>query len=351
MKFPFEFGIKLIFRLVLPGFLLSLGCFPLLNIVLHMNAWDGKAEYAFVTVVILLGWAITISDMRIYMLFEGRRYWPGKLRKFMEGRETKRLARLNKDKGSADNRVSSEAYVDLRNFPMGDDGEYKVMLPSRLGNLLYAFEGYSRRVYGADSIFYWPRIWIKLDKDTREEIDNSQALADSTLYASFALLMSGGLWLVYALAKFVIVVALAAGSKLNPRLQYDLTLIDQFLPRKGTAVFVAAVFVLTCFLIYRLSLYLHAQFGELFKAVFDVYVLDVSNVTKDLVTLSEQSPAASLSKVLPRKDQYPIAARYLQYYRYRCPACNDLLKPHEIRTHVCRRTGWPFEPPPVTPQA
>jgi hypothetical protein len=349
MKFPFDFSLKLIFRLVLPGFLLSLGFFPLMNVVLRLNGWESRAEYVFVMLVVLLGWAITISDMRIYMLFEGRRYWPGFLKTFMKGREQKRLARLQVNKGNKDKSISAEAYVDLRNFPMPTDagGEYQVLMPSRLGNLLYAFEGYSRRLYGVDAIFYWPRIWLKLDKETREEIDNSQALADSTLYAAFAFLLAGALWLLYALAKFVIVIALA--RDLGPRLQYDLTLIDKHLPPKATAVLVAVLFAVASFLIYRLSLPLHAQFGELFKSVFDTYVVDVSNVTKDLVRLSEGSPAVSLSKVLLREDQMPIAARYLQYYRYRCPACNDLLKPSEIKTHVCRRSGWPFDPPPVGP--
>jgi hypothetical protein len=51
--------------------------------------------------------------------------------------------------------------------------------------------------------------------------------------------------------------------------------------------------------------------------------------------ISEQSPVVCLSKSLPRKDQFEIAARYLQYQRYRCPNCNTLLKPNEIEHHVC----------------
>jgi hypothetical protein len=342
MKFPFDFSIKLIFRLVLPGFLLSLGFFPLLNIVLRMNGWADKGEYAFITLIILLGWAITISDMRIYMLFEGRRYWPLPIRRLSQRLEEWRLERAERDAEDDDDRISTEAYVDLQNFPMTEAGDYTVKAPSRLGNLLKATEDYSKRRHGASSIFYWYRIWLKLDKDTREEIDNSQALADSTLYASFALLLSAGLWLLYLLAKYLIVVVLANATSLSRHLQYDLTLIDQFLPRKGTALLIAVVFLLTSYVIYRLSLRLHAQFGELFKSVFDLNVVDVSNVTKELVSLSEHSPAAALSKVLTRRDQYDVAWRYLQYYRYRCPACNDLLKPVEIKTHECKRTGWPF---------
>ncbi|MFN2498660.1 MAG: hypothetical protein ABR557_06190, partial [Pyrinomonadaceae bacterium] len=139
-------------------------------------------------------------------------------------------------------------------------------------------------------------------------------------------------------------------SSMNRGLQYDLTLIDQLLPRKGTALFVAAAFFISSALIYRLAYYLNGQFGELYKSVFDLYVVDVSNVMKELLRLSELSPMAALSKNLLRRDQYEIASRYLQYFRYRCVACGQqngraaVLKPNEISTHVCEREGWPFEP-------
>jgi hypothetical protein len=345
MKFPFDFSIKLIFRLVLPGFLLSLGVFPVLRIVLRMNGWLDKGEYAFIILIILLGWAIVICDMRVYMLFEGRRYWPRPLRWFFQKREQKRLERVTKNLDSKDERIKLEAFFELRNFPQDDDGNYVSLMPSRLGNLLTAFEGYSFVRYGQDSIFYWPRIWLRIDKDTREEIDNSQALADSTLYASFALFLAGWLWLLYAFAKLVIVIG--DWRSYEARVQYDLLLIDQLLPRKGSALFIAAVFFLSFFIIYRLAYYLNGQFGELYKSVFDLYIVEVSTVTKELMRLTELSPAAALSRNLLRKDQYDIASRYLQYYRYRCAACNDLLKPNEISTHECNRKGWPFEPEPV----
>ncbi|MFN2498659.1 MAG: hypothetical protein ABR557_06185, partial [Pyrinomonadaceae bacterium] len=208
MKFPFDFSIKLIFRLVLPGFLLTLGFFPVLKIVLQMNGWLDKGEYAFIALIILFGWAIAICDMRIYMLFEGRRYWPTRLRSFFQEREKKRLERALENVKSTDECIRLEGFFNLRNFPQDDYGNYTSPMPSRLGNLLTAFEEYSYTRYGEDSIFYWPRIWLKIDKDTREEIDNSQALADSTLYASFALLLSGGFWLLYSFVKLAIVILL-----------------------------------------------------------------------------------------------------------------------------------------------
>ena len=337
MKLPFEFGIKLIFRLVIPGFILSLGFLPALSIVLKMNGWADKAEYAFVVLLILLGWLITMSDMFIYMVLEGRRYWPEWLKRFCIDSEKKRLAKLIRKTHSEDERTRREAYFDLRNIVMKENGEYEIVLPSRLGNLIYAFEGYSKRMYGAEAVFYWSRIWLKIDKDTREEVDNMQALVDSTAYTCFVCLLSGVLWLLYAVVKGAIVIVLHEAELLGPRLANDLTLIDQLLPRKGVSLFLAIIFIAAGLVIYRASLRVHAQFGELFKSIIDVNIgeLNVAPIINDLSSWAAQSPVDSLNRDLSRREQFNLAWRYMQFFRYRCPACSTLLKPNEIATHFC----------------
>jgi hypothetical protein len=338
MKLPFDFGIKLVFRLVIPGFFLCLGLLPLLNIVLDLIGWASRFEYAFVVLLIFAGWLITISDMQIYMLFEGRRYWrPARLQNFFQRREQVRLEKLIENAKSADELISREAYFDLRNFPMNEANDYVAKYPSRLGNLLTAFELYSKRTYGMDSIFYWSRIWLKIDKDTREEIDGSQALADSSTYSSFSLYFSAAAWLSYALLRVIGHFAIRIFPSLGVQLSSWVAAIDRSLPHKPAAGLVAGVFLVAAFIVYRTSLYLHAQFGELYKSIFDVHSseIDVSNVINQISLISEKSPVVCLSKTLPRKDQFEIAARYLQYQRYRCPSCNELLRPDEIENHVC----------------
>ena len=337
MKLPFDFGVKLIFRLVLPGFLLSLGFLPLLRLVLQLLGWSDKWEYGFVVMIILLGWAIIIADMPIYILLEGRRFWPGFIKNFATNRLTSHLDDLKTKTEDSDAQTRAEAWFELRgNFLMNDAGDYEVVLPSRLGNVIYAFENYSLRTYGLDAIFYWPRIWLKLDKDTREEIDNNQALVDSAVYAAFAFFTSALLWMVYAVVKLLIVLV-QSWFTLTPRIQYDLTLIDQRLPRKGLALLVAAIFVVAGYLIYRMSLYLYAQFGEIFKSVFDVHmsVINISPIMEEISQLTRRSAHPVDATTLHKRKQYKIATRYLQYYRYRCPKCNALLKPNEIKRHMC----------------
>jgi uncharacterized protein YegP (UPF0339 family) len=339
MKLPFDFGVKLIFRLVIPGLLLSLGFLPLLNTGLELFGWTARFDAAFVTLIILLGWLITISDMSIYMLVEGRRWWPRWIKRIFIGREAARLRRLVENSRSGDSLGRDEAYTDLSaQFPMTDDGEYCVVYPSRLGNLLRAFELYSRRVYGFDSIFYWWRIWLKLDKETREEVDSGQALADSSTYACFCLFFCSSLMVLYLGLEILKAAGLRVVPSLGPHMPEFLVVLDNHLPGKRSAAALAFVFFGGSFLVYRLSLYLHAQFGELFKSVIDLNVEKIElPVIKQISALSEQSPVVMLPRRLPRMTKFQIAVNYLQYYRYYCPnwKCLAFLKPNEIAKHVC----------------
>jgi hypothetical protein len=95
----------------------------------------------------------------------------------------------------------------------------------------------------------------------------------------------------------------------------------------------AAIFSVLAFGVYRVSIRLHAQFGELFKAVFDVYgpTLNLSGLMKDVSgKMGQGAYAADLSF----KERAVIVQRYLQHNRVRCPVCNDLLKPSEAAAHV-----------------
>lgn len=385
MKLPFDFAIKFVFRLLIPGFFLGIGFLPLLNTVIDIYNWNDKSAYLFVFLVITLGWLTVISDMPIYMLFEGRRYWPDAIRNRFLRLEIKRLRRtLRRLEISESEEVRSkeetllsklearlrtrsfphlknrlrlirlkrrvqknlltdtqkglEAAFDIRNFPMSHEGDYFIRYPSRLGNLLEAFEGYSLRVYGIDSIFWWWRLWLKIDKDTREEIDNSQALADSTVYTSFALYFSGLIWLTYAVLTTLQLFIINYFPSLKPLLPVARVTMNQHLPGRVITWLLALVFLVTGFIVYRLSIRLHAQFGELFKSFFDVYEYKIktSKMIKEIAEMSSESPVVTFNKNIRRREQLSVVTRYLQYHRYLCPRCDALLKPSEISSHDCR---------------
>lgn len=69
MKLPFDFGIKLLFRLVFPGVILAAALTPAIRAILQCLEIPIKIEYLFPIEVIGFGWAVAVCDMPIYMLF------------------------------------------------------------------------------------------------------------------------------------------------------------------------------------------------------------------------------------------------------------------------------------------
>lgn len=355
MKLPFEFGLKLFFRLVVPGFLLSLGLWPVGFFLIDLGGWQIKHEYVFSVSIVLAGVLIMISDMPLYMLFEGRRYWPGPFRLWFVRREQNRLnalkakatvTKLNSiytmkrklldtsdptpkllEDIAREEREYEEAQFDLRQFPQDDQFEHYVRYPTLLGNIIAAFEGYSSRSYGMDSVFYWPRLWLKLDKETREEVDNHQAMADSALYCSFALYLSGLLWLIYDVSFTVnsLAVRLAPDQTFRSRVTFF-----EYLPDMWLSWLLFPLFMASGYGLYRASLRLHSQFGETFKAVFDVFAKDI-----DVSALYNEMAPSMVPVSLHRREQLSAVFRYLQHGLVKCYKCDMRMRPSDAEVHKC----------------
>lgn len=312
MKLPFTLSIKLVFRLLLPGFVLALGMMPLLQAILEELRVEVSMELAISLATLFFGWLFVVLDMPLYMAFEGRRYWPVWLRRALVEREQQRLRRLELDVQrykTIDRNRYVEASVELRYFPINEEDCFEAAFPTRLGNLLAAYEGYSSRVYGMDSIFYWYRIWLALDEDLRQEIDGQQALADSTLYSAAALYVSAGLCSLYALLQ-------PAGS-----------FWISHLPSPGLLAAFSLLLLLAGYSLYRFSLHLHAQFGEIFKSVFDMYREKVNiDWALDRVNVIDGSRDV---RSMPPLERYKVAWRYLHNNRVRTP--EGILTPFALR--------------------
>ena len=295
MKLPFDFSLKFIFRIVLPGFVLALSVFPLVNTALDLIGVSPHTETTFVITVLILGWLFIVLDMSIYMFFEGRRYWPNSLWQFMKKREEIRInklkARLDDTSGKFSDSRRIEALVELRDFPVNDNFEYFAKYPTRLGNLLASYEDYSSRVYGMDATFYWHRIWLTLDKDVREEMDTQQAIADSAIYVSMSLFISGLIGLVCSVINLI-----PHGLREYPNTGIALGL--------SIAAFPAGYFL------YRSSLHIHSKFGELFKSIFDVYHEKI-NVDTIINNINEITGDERL--ITDSRKKYREAWRYLRY--------------------------------------
>jgi hypothetical protein len=333
MKLPFTLGIKFVFRIILPGFILALGFLPILRTIVDLTDKLIPLEYAFVIAILLLGWLLVVFDMPIYMAFEGRRYWPGFLRAFFKWREKKRLGGLEETikHKEDDHRKYIEASVEIRRFPLDDTGHSEARLPTRLGNLLTSYEEYSKLIYGMWQGFYWPRLWLTLDKDLREEIDSQQALADSALYSVFALYACGVLSLVYA---FLYLMGKPMGG---------------YLPRPPYYWVLPLVSFASGYFIYRQSLHVHAQFGETFKAVFDRHGLKV--MFPEIVGAIASTTDVSL-KTAPVWKQNQSVWFYLHNYRVKCVGCGTTITGSELRQHKCNSispTAGTLSPASATP--
>jgi hypothetical protein len=329
MKLPFDLGVKLFFRLLLPGFFLTLGVLPLLFTLLDNIGLHSMQETAFVIALIISGWIVVAADMPIYMLLEGRRYWPQWLRGRMMTREEKRLTRISaeidryyeqKRQGVAIDRDVErrylEASVEVRSFPLDDQGDRSTPFPTRLGNAITAFETYAKSRYGLEAIFYWPRIWVNLDKDLREEIDNQQALADSAVYCSFVLLIVCALWIAYS-----------AFGLLEPLLEWSFVRLKipgvpwgagivRYLPHPAISLVIAIIASLLSHGVYRLSVFANEQFGVVFMAVIDSHAAKVATNYVGVDAIAKKVGRLTKSYV-PDEEKLEVARRYLQYFNAR----------------------------------
>ena len=209
-----------------------------------------------------------LADKAIYMILEGRRYWPRIVRDYFLNLERARLLNIHKTMRKHDthrnsntikasdraefDRIYLENAVVLAQFPLSERTMMPVPLwPTRAGNLIAAYEQYSYLKYGMDSVFFWPRIWLSMDGSVREEIDNSQAQADGAIYAAVSFAISGLVIFLFSIIK-------KAGW-----IDIGMGLFNAFV--------VLIVMVFLSYLFYRVSLFSLQQFGDLFMSSFDKY--------------------------------------------------------------------------------
>jgi hypothetical protein len=270
--------------------------------------------------VVACGWALIVADMPVYMLLEGRRGWPTALRERLTAREQKRLQKVKCGVQSTDRLQYLEASVTYRQFPQDKRGDLEARFPTRLGNLISAFEAYPEERYGLDAVFFWPRIWLRLPEDTRATLDGSQAIADSAVYCCFSLAISAVLWSAYTV----------------------LTMIGIEVLPNWPASYAAGIAIMSGLLsygVYRISVFANAQYGELFKAAFDVTVTR-SNVFSEevmdigaVVELVSQTADAPEILRLTEREKLMAAWRYLNNYRIHCPICGKSVPVQVFPSH------------------
>lgn len=305
MKLPFQISFKFVFRLLLPGFVAALGVLPALLAVLSALHVPANLEVVLVIASLGFGWLFVVLDMPIYMAAEGRRYWLPPLRRIGLRWEQQRAERLWADLEAAhakqDRPREQEIAEKMQHCPLTPDGKPEARYPTRMGNLLASYETYPLRAHGLSGRFYWARLWLLLDEDCREELDNRQALVDSTLYTAVALKLNALAALIYALLAVL-------GLHWIPSL-----------PDWPILLALALCAMIAAFALYRASLHLHAQYGETFKALFDVHRAKLHPWVDEVMAEITRVTGDSTWAERPYRERYGIVAMYLEYHRVPTP--------------------------------
>lgn len=292
-------GVKLpiFMRLVLPGLLATAVLYPAVSRLLEYfppdpdHLWQRLVAYA--VVVFLPGALISTANSEIYKLYEGRTGWPPRLRVWAIKRQQARVDKLKKAADATlEQTVYDEIWYELRVYKLNDKGQPLATHPTMIGNILAGYEQYPNTRYGMDSVFFWPRIWMQMDKDKKEDIDSQWSIADGFLTLSAISLAAAPVWA--AQATFSALFSIGA----------------TFLPlhSAGYALLAAPAWLVLGYFWYRLSLPFHRENGEVFKAIFDLYRDKVRDMT---------------ARKPHEKKLWNAAWAYLQYLAVKCPNCRE----------------------------
>lgn len=259
-----NFGYKFFMRAVFPGFLIVVIIVSLLFSCLQDVM---RSLVILIPIWFISGIVIFMMDPFIYIYFEGRclaKTWPW-LHQKITSYHKQRVRKMYNEAIQLKNKFSNThpKYLELRfwlrYFPIDENGEPTATQPTLIGNILAAAESYPIIKYGMNPIFYFYRLWIALDKDTRSEIDLNASYMDGVIYTKFVLRMATFFYLLL----FIL-------NKLNIlHLFYD----------KPLGIYCIASFIL-CHLFHFISIPLVQAKGEYFKSMFDVYRDKISGMGK-----------------------------------------------------------------------
>ncbi len=247
--------------------------------------------------ILLGGLVSTVFADAIYKVYEGYRLWPDWLRVKLTKRHSNIIARLLEIDKGADEHTSRKIWTKLRRYPLDDDGNPRALCPTMLGNILAEYEQYPRSRYGINVVFYWPRLWLQIDRERKLEIDSAWSIADGLLSLSAICFVGGVLWIV-----------LSAFELIAFRVHYYSSVLD-FVPSSlspGAAAIGGVGLLAAGVVCYDLSLPFHRKNGEIFKSLFDIY-------------RAKLTPVALLSA--DERTAWKAAWSYLQYLLIRCLTC------------------------------
>ena len=301
----------ILMRVILPGLLATTIVYPFTGLrtdFLSAELVDVWRELIIVLgMLFVFGALVAALNGEIYKIYEGRILWPQFLFDWFKACQESRVQSLLKEAEEAKRKKRifqyNEIWYTLRRYPVEEKGNPQASHPTLLGNILAGYEDYPQTRYGMDSVFYWPRLWLEMEKDKKEEIDGTWSIADGFLSMSAVSFLGGTLWIA------------AAVIKKSPIPFHYLPLETSL----DTAT-VGAVLLVAGYLIYRLSLPFHRMNGEVFKAIFDIYRNKISAMT-------HLGPTEQIT--------WQGTWSYLQYLRVYCVNCRKYFPASHERCEFC----------------
>ena len=158
------------------------------------------ALLAFLLLITLFAYLLQPFTRLLVQFFEGYLFWPPFLRRWRTEQQEKRYHRwLEKAKGSDEiARAQAEDRL-FYGFPL------KALLPTRLGNVIRAAEGYGSAVYGMDIPFWWARLWPLLPENEQNAINDALTVLVALLNLAILLIVAAvGGAIYFALCKTAI---------------------------------------------------------------------------------------------------------------------------------------------------
>jgi hypothetical protein len=302
----------------------------------YRDASDGTQVLIIGAVALLLGLLLSGLHYPLVRFLEG--YWlinepPRRLSSAIGTRKTdrwipdrQRLVSITQDPERSNQRT--RAAVDLHRLFTADDD---LVLPTKLGNVIRAFETHPRLRYGLDGIAIWPRIALMLSDGERAEIEDAATdfafWVNSLVVAGVcgAVLFAERLWHrpAGALAAVVVVMAIPLTT------------------------------ALLCMWMYRQAVSAAIRWGDPVRAAFDVHRLDLYDklgVRRPTTNEEERRAARAINRLLLFAEPVPNALRAMSGVSGVEHALDAPASQASVSAPVVARTGCGAAPTAAGPQ-
>ena len=146
--------------------------------------------FGLLVLVSVIASVIQRLDLAVLYFLEGHRYWLPTLRDWRIHRHTQRFRRQyqrfqelgisHKPLTPKERREQAYLHEQLRHIPK-HEGKLEPVMPTRLGNLLYAMEQRPAEKYGLDIFICWSHLWLVMPEHARREVARARHHLDTAV--------------------------------------------------------------------------------------------------------------------------------------------------------------------------